>query len=133
MVSVEAIEVPFLPTKSRSTVTPARASRARPPASNVATAAASTQGCRIVIPLSQGCCHLTRGGSRESIRESLNEGRPFEGTCEERRPGTAKTSFRWLPRLIPHRHHPRGELHPAHEPQVDALRQPRKQCRPVAR
>ena len=30
---------------------------------------------------------------------------------------------RWLPsRLIPHRHRPRAELQPAHEPQVDTLR-----------
>src|SRR5207249_1026037 len=36
----------------------------------------------------------------------------------------------WLPsRLIPHRHRPRAELQPAHELQVDTLRQPREQRR----
>ncbi len=37
-----------------------------------------------------------------------------------------------LSRLIPHRHRTRAELPPAHEPQVEALRQPREQCRSVA-
>ena len=36
-------------------------------------------------------------------------------------------------RLIPHRHRPRAELQPAHELQVDTLRQPREQRRPMAR
>jgi hypothetical protein len=41
---------------------------------------------------------------------------------------------RWQPsELIPHRHRPRAELQPAHEVQVDMLREPREQCRPVAR
>src|SRR5213075_1038544 len=35
-------------------------------------------------------------------------------------------------RLIPHRHRPRAELQPAHELQVDTLRYPRKQRRPMA-
>src|SRR6266700_4802109 len=40
----------------------------------------------------------------------------------------------WLPsRLIPHRHRPRAELQPAHELQVDTLRYPREQRRPMAR
>src|SRR5215204_3366421 len=39
---------------------------------------------------------------------------------------------RWLPaRLIPHRHRPRAELPPAHELQVDMLREPGEQRRPV--
>ena len=38
---------------------------------------------------------------------------------------------RWQPsELIPHRHRPRAELQPAHEVQVDMLREPREQCRP---
>jgi len=36
-------------------------------------------------------------------------------------------------RLIPHRHRSRAELQPAHELQVDTLREPREQRRPVAR
>jgi hypothetical protein len=40
----------------------------------------------------------------------------------------------WLPsRLIPHRDRPRAELQPAHEPQVETLRQSREQRRPVTR
>src|SRR5262249_46292528 len=40
----------------------------------------------------------------------------------------------WLSsRLIPHRHCPRTELQPAHELQVDWLRQSREQRRPMAR
>src|SRR5262245_18110697 len=35
--------------------------------------------------------------------------------------------------LIPHRHRPRAELQPAHELQVDMLRQPREQRRSMAR
>src|SRR6185436_18632346 len=40
----------------------------------------------------------------------------------------------WLgSRLIPHRHRPRTELQPAYELQVDTLRQPGEQRRPMAR
>src|SRR4029079_10018733 len=40
----------------------------------------------------------------------------------------------WLrSRLIPHRHRPRAELQPAHELQVETLRYPGKQRRPMAR
>src|SRR6476646_11254836 len=36
---------------------------------------------------------------------------------------TVSEMTEWLPsRLIPHRHRPRGELQPAHEPQVDMRR-----------
>src|SRR5512147_933886 len=35
--------------------------------------------------------------------------------------------------LIPQGHRPRTELQPVHEPQVDELRQPREQRRPMAR
>jgi hypothetical protein len=49
------------------------------------------------------------------------------GKSRESRDSTLKhlpsPSFQWLPsRLIPHRHRPRAELQPAHEPQVDTLR-----------
>src|SRR5438445_1941787 len=49
--------------------------------------------------------------------------------------GTARpVHARWLPsRLIPHRHRPRAELQPAYELQVDTLRKPREQRRPMAR
>ncbi len=41
---------------------------------------------------------------------------------------------RWLPsRLVPHRHGPRAELQPAHELQVDMLRQPREHVGPLRR
>src|SRR5919204_3394201 len=41
---------------------------------------------------------------------------------------------RWLSaRLIPHRHRPRAELQPAHEFQIDMIRETREQRRPMAR
>jgi hypothetical protein len=50
---------------------------------------------------------VSRGGSQS------NSGRQFGLPLQAR----------WLPsRLIPHRHHPRAELQPAHELQVDTLR-----------
>ena len=48
--------------------------------------------------------------------------------------GRLGEQVRWLSsRFIPHRHRPRAELQPAYELQVDTLREPREQRRPMAR
>lgn len=51
---------------------------------------------------------------------------------KEQKPGKRHEAFLLPSQLIPHRHRPRAELQPAHELQVDTLRQPREQRRPMA-
>ena len=72
-------------------------------------------------------------GGRQRTSTSLSPGCAGDGqvgrdfgrpgpSCSMMRP-TRANKRKWLPSwLIPHRHRPRAELQPAHEPQVDMLR-----------